>query len=149
MIHFVASCFQQQEDATRKYSGLIALGSIFEGPTRTKLAETLVQALPQLASLGHHETPKIRETVGWVLGRICEHHHEVLANNDIGSTVGILTNGLADVPRVASMYCRALNHLAVSLQPTSEGEEQNALTPHYQGILEALFTAANRTDGDD
>ena len=105
--------------------------------------------MPQLAALGQNEAPKIRETVAWVFGRICEHHHEVLTNNDIGSTIGLFTNGLADVPRVASMYCRALNHLAESLQPTNEAEEQNALTPFYQNILEALFTAANRTDYED
>lgn len=145
----MASCFQQQDDATRKYSGLVALGSIFEGPSRGKLAEILVQAMPQLGSLGHHELPKIRETVAWVLGRICEHHHEVVTNNDIGSMIKICVDGLADVPKVAAMYCRALNHLAESLQPTNENEESNALTPYYQGILEALFTAANRADQED
>lgn len=88
--------------------------------------------MPQLFSLAQHETPKIRETVAWVFGRICEHHAEVLTTGaTIETFIQMVIKGLQDSPRVASMYCRALNHLAESLQPASETEQSNALTPYY------------------
>ena len=57
--------------------------------------------------------------------------------------------GLQDKPKISNYYCLALNDFATSLEITEEGVNQNALSPFYKEILEALFNNASRVDAKE
>ena len=76
MIAYVAENIQLP-DWKNKYSGLIALGSISEGPDKDKLGEIINQALASLLVLFSDKSSKVREALCWVFRRLSEHHAQI------------------------------------------------------------------------
>ena len=129
-----------------KYSGLLALGSITEGPEKTQFAQVIGQALASLMQLCKDQSAKVRKAAVWVLGKICEHHAEVVATPAVSQELlPLLTAGLKDTPPISEQCCAALAGLATSCEPV-EGEPANCLTPGFQEILATLLTNSERQD---
>lgn len=76
-IKFVATNIQATESWKQRYAGLIALGSITEGPDKQKFLEVIAQALNQLLHLFSDTSPKVREAICWVFSRLSEHHPDI------------------------------------------------------------------------
>mmetsp|Transcript_8492 Transcript_8492/g.14282 ORF Transcript_8492/g.14282 Transcript_8492/m.14282 type:complete len:107 (+) Transcript_8492:1058-1378(+) len=70
-------------DWKNKYASLMALGSITEGPDRQIFATLIVQSMVNLLNMFNDPNGKVREAISWVMSRICEHHAEVLTNEQI------------------------------------------------------------------
>lgn len=79
VVSYVAAHIQSQ-NWKEKYAALMALGSITEGPDRTKFSLVIVQALQNLLAMFQDTNGKVREAISWVMSRISEHHAEVLLN---------------------------------------------------------------------
>jgi hypothetical protein len=79
VVSYVAMHIQSQ-DWKEKYASLMALGSITEGPDKTKFSLVIVQALQNLLAMFQDPNGKVREAISWVMSRISEHHAEVLLN---------------------------------------------------------------------
>ena len=62
----------QKPDWKSKYSSLIALGSITEGPEKQQFLEVIVQAFQHLLQMFKDQSGKVREAISWVMGRICD-----------------------------------------------------------------------------
>lgn len=70
-------------DWKNKYASLIALGSITEGPDKQVFSEVIMQSLSNLLNMFEDKNGKVREAISWVMGRICDHHAEVLSNPNV------------------------------------------------------------------
>lgn len=102
VINYVAANIMQP-NWKQKYSALIALGSITEGPDKQKFGETIAQALNNLLQMTRDPLKKIREGISWVFARICEHHGEVISNPNIsGQIIPTLKESLKDTPKVSN-----------------------------------------------
>lgn len=99
---------------------MIALGSITEGPDKNQFSELVMQAMLNLLNMFNEPSSKVREAITWVMSRICEHHADVLTNqNTIQHFIMATLNALKDKPRISNQCCLALEKLAVSTEPTS------------------------------
>lgn len=67
MLNFAAQNIQH-DDWRFKNAGLIAIGSITEGPDKLKfLQEFIVPAMPQLELMLTHSNPRVRQVAVWVV----------------------------------------------------------------------------------
>ena len=62
----------QNRDWKSKYSALMNLGSILNGPSQEFLSTTISPAMGSLLSHFEDESPKVRETTAWAFSKICE-----------------------------------------------------------------------------
>lgn len=63
--------------------------------------------------------------------------------------IQVMIQSLVDKPKVSVYLCQAFEKLAESLAPYTPDIDQNAMTPHFEAIAEALFKNATRTSEDD
>jgi hypothetical protein len=70
-------------DWKKRYSSLIALGSITEGPERVRFMNVIIPGLQNLITKFNDNHAKVREAIAWVINKICEHHSEVITNSAI------------------------------------------------------------------
>ena len=68
----------EMTDWKMRYSGLIALGAIIEGPEKMKFKEILAPKLEQILNMFQDSVTKVRESISWVMSKICEHHADVV-----------------------------------------------------------------------
>jgi importin subunit beta-1 len=102
VITFVASNIQSTEWKNR-YSALLALGAITEGPDKMQYMTVIMPGIPNLIGMFGDAHVKVRETIGWVFSRICEHHADVISNDNVMAP--ILTQfikSLPDQPKVSN-----------------------------------------------
>jgi len=106
-------------DWKQRYSALLALGAITEGPDRAQFLNIIVPGLPSLIDMFNDVHAKVREAISWVISKICEHHADVLANPDLINTiVPLFIERLNDKPRISNQICRAIENLATSIGHT-------------------------------
>lgn len=78
---------------------------------------------------------KVRESLTWVIGKICEHHADILINNNefTGLFVNQLCNSLQDKPKISQQVCQAIDRLSESVADLNNQDlcESNALTPYF------------------
>ena len=79
------------------------VGSILEGPDPDKMKPVVAEAMPSLITLLKDQSPAVRDTVAWTIGRVCELLPEAAINPAfLVPLVEGLVVGLDDVPRVAA-----------------------------------------------
>ncbi len=71
----------QNQEWKKRYSALIALGAITEGPDKMNLMQVIVPGLPNLVNMFADPHAKVREAISWVMSKICEHHSDVITND--------------------------------------------------------------------
>lgn len=103
VIKFVAQNIQSP-NWKHRYSALLALGSITEGPDKMNFNNVIMPGLPNLINLFQDSHAKVREAIGWVFSRICEFHADVIANESaINIIIPTFLNSLKlDRPKVAN-----------------------------------------------
>ena len=102
VIGFVSLNISDQ-DWKKRYSALIALGAITEGPDRIKFMNIITPGLNNLFNMFTDGHGKVREAIAWVIQKICENHCEILMNESImQQLMGILLNSLQDKPRISN-----------------------------------------------
>ena len=132
-----------------RYSALLALGAITEGPDRQKFMSVIKPGLVGLVGMFQDPSPKVREAISWVMAKICENHSDVVTEPRIlNDFVAILLKSLQDKPKVSIQICRAIDNLAKSTAVIKKGQEQNALSSHFQSLVKALMDNAQRTDAE-
>jgi len=144
-----ASTNLESEDWKRRYSSLIALGAIAEGPTRQNFITMLMSGLPSILKMYKDEKAKVREAAGWLMARICEFHADAIAAPQyIQVLVPTLQGALRDTARVANQACHAIEHLAAHIRPSNQHSNMkvNVLTPYFLQLFEELITTAYRQD---
>mmetsp|Transcript_7668 Transcript_7668/g.7067 ORF Transcript_7668/g.7067 Transcript_7668/m.7067 type:complete len:82 (+) Transcript_7668:472-717(+) len=78
----------------------------------------ILPGLPSLINMFNDPNAKVREAIAWVMSRICEHHSDVISNNQaIHSIIPVFIKSLADKPKVSNQLCHGISNLAESLAP--------------------------------
>lgn len=105
-----------------RYSALIALGAIAEGPEKQAFAAILQTSIANLINMFNDTSLKVREATSWVINNICEHHAEVLVSSPelTAHFVTLLIQSIKDFPRVSVQSCTAVEKLAESLTPADQ-----------------------------
>ena len=135
VVGFAAQNLQVQLSWQQKYSALVALGSITEGPEKQKFTSIIIDALPNLFVMAKERSSKVRQALAYVLLRICEHHPDVVCSPQVfHQFIGAIKDGIQDKPRVSNLCCAAIDKLAPATQPLNE-ETENCLSPYYQDLL--------------
>lgn len=89
-----------------------AFGALLEGPDETKLVALVKQALPALLALMKDPKAEVRDSIAWVLGRLCDVLPEpILQPGTIEQVAQALGMGLGMETRVASNVCWAIGPL--------------------------------------
>jgi importin subunit beta-1 len=102
VIAFVSQNIMNQE-WKKRYSALLALGAITEGPEKTKYMNVIIPALPNLINMFADPHGKVREAIAWVMSKICEHHADVIANyQTLPTLIPVYINALRDKPRISN-----------------------------------------------
>lgn len=96
-------------------AAVMSFGSILEGPNTDALKPLVVSAMPVIMNMLSDESPAVRDTAAWTIGRVCELLPEIaLAPEYLNSLITGLVNSLGSEPRVASNVCWAFSNLADS-----------------------------------
>ena len=99
-----------------RYSSLIALGAVTEGPTRQRFVAKVMPGMPSLLALFNDPNGKVREAISWVFFKICESHSDTMATPEAFSVlIPQLLTSMADRPRVSLNVCKCFENLAKSL----------------------------------
>ena len=102
VIDFVSKNIANQ-DWKLRYSSLLALGAVTEGPERIKFMNKIMPGLSNLITMFGDGHGKVREAISWVMSKICENHSDVIANEEaINNLVPIFMNALKDRPRISN-----------------------------------------------
>lgn len=79
VIAFVSSNLQSPNWKFR-YSALLALGAITEGPDRVRFMNIIIPGMQNLLAMFNDPHAKVREAIAWVMSKICEHHADVVTS---------------------------------------------------------------------
>ena len=143
-IKFVAANIQAADSWKQRYAGLIALGSITEGPDKHKFLEVIAQALNQLLLLFSDGSPKVREAICWVFSRLSEHHPDVFLDQQVAEQfIPRLRDLISDKARISNQCCAVFEKLATAHAPPND-EPNNCLTPYFQDLMQKLMINANQ-----
>ena len=113
---FVAGAINQENDWQTKYSGLVALGAILEGPTKPKLQKLLDPAVNQLLPFLEDSNPRIRYASCWLFSKLAMHHVELILNQDRFERIYlILTAGLKKQDIVSVNIASIISETAESI----------------------------------
>ncbi|VDP23604.1 unnamed protein product [Schistosoma margrebowiei] len=136
-------------------AAVMSFGSILEGPDPAALKPLVESAMPVIIELLRDESPAVRDTVAWTIGRVCETLPEVALHE--AYLVPLLTGlveGLSTEPRVAANICWAFSSLAESAyDAASENSGHNGeprtyiLSQYFNVITERLLATSSRPDG--
>ncbi len=79
VIKFVSANIQSP-DWKLRYSALLSLGAITEGPDKIQFMNVIMPGLQNLINMFQDPNGKVREAIAWVMSRICEHHSDVISS---------------------------------------------------------------------
>ncbi|VDP80524.1 unnamed protein product [Echinostoma caproni] len=135
-------------------AAVMSFGSILEGPDPTALKPLVQSAMPVIIELLRDESPAVRDTAAWTIGRVCETLPDVaLQETYLLPLLNGLVEGLSAEPRVAANVCWAFSSLAESAYDVadagnSQGEPKTyALSNYFNAITERLLATSSRPDG--
>lgn len=88
----------------KRYSALIALGAITEGPEKMRYIEVILPGLANLTLMFQDSNAKVREVIAWVMSKICEHHSEVFTQNPetLAHIIQVFAQSVTDRPRISN-----------------------------------------------
>lgn len=139
-------------DWHHREAGVMAFGSILDGPDPKVLIPQVNRFIDILVSMMNDENLHVKDSVAWTLGRICE----LLITSlqlDVHLTplVTALVAGLGDAPRIVTNSCWGLTALADQLSYNEDTSAPSGLlSPYFDGVIQALLrtTEAATNEGN-
>ena len=130
-----------------RYSGIVALGAILEGPSKQTLLEILSPAMPELVNLIDDENLRVRYAIFWLFSKIAKAIPELITPRDQFEMIyGKMMNGLKETPKIASNIASIISELADSLLNKREQLDTWILSEVYEELLNNLLEFILRTD---
>lgn len=130
------------ENWKEREAGVMAFGSILEGPEVEMLKPLVAQALGILINMMNDPVLQVKETAAWTLGRISDLVVGAIAlDTQLPSMVQALLTGLSDNPRIITNCCWALMNLSEQLGST-EDSTTCKMAPYYERCIASLMRVA-------
>lgn len=134
----------RSENWTERDAGVMAFGSILEGPEPEMLKPLVQQALGILVNMLKDPVLQVKDTAAWTLGRISD---LVVGAIDIESQLPLVIQalllGLQDNPRVAVNCCWAIMNLAEQLG-SADGSATSNMSKYYEPCITSLLRIAEQ-----
>lgn len=153
VLPFIVNYINDTSNWHSREAAMMALGSILEGPSQSKLVSLVSDALPTVINLTNDTSVCVRDTTTWVLSVICQHVSEVVFKPEVLNLVlNVLMKSLDSEPRVAVHSCLAFSSLSESAHDNAcsiEGvlePKANILSEFYQPIISRLLHCTERPD---
>eukprot|EP00467_Chlorarachnion_reptans_P001009 CAMPEP_0114495092 /NCGR_PEP_ID=MMETSP0109-20121206/5014_1 /TAXON_ID=29199 /ORGANISM="Chlorarachnion reptans, Strain CCCM449" /LENGTH=972 /DNA_ID=CAMNT_0001672199 /DNA_START=429 /DNA_END=3347 /DNA_ORIENTATION=+ len=133
-------------------AGLMALGSILDGPSNQALEQSIT---PQLLSLVFnmlsYEHVLVRDSAAWIVSRLAQHFPQSLAGPHEDATMQAIFKCLEDKPRVAVKALGTVYHLARHQIRSKRMNRQSAmgLDKYFGGLVRKLHVVSERADAKD
>ena len=102
IILFVSNNIMDQ-NWKKRYSSLLALGAITEGPEKIKFMNVIIPGMQNLINILGDSHAKVREAIAWVFSKICEHHSDVITNlQSLPVLMPAFMQAIKDKPRISN-----------------------------------------------
>ncbi|OLL24259.1 Importin subunit beta-1 [Neolecta irregularis DAH-3] len=122
----------RSDDWKRREAGVMAFGSILEGPEPTLLEPLVQQALPVLIGMMSDQHIQVKDTTAWTLGRISDLVISAISPEaHLPSLIQALLAGLNDNARIISNCCWALMNLAEQIGGDGLENQTSLMSPYY------------------
>lgn len=132
----------RSENWKEREAGVMAFGSILEGPEPEMLKPLVGQALGILTSMMTDPVLQVKDTTAWTLGRISDLVVGAInLESQLPAMVQALLAGLNDNPRIISNCCWALMNLSEQLGSTDESTTSR-MSPYYEQCFASLMRVA-------
>lgn len=128
-----------------KEAATLSFGCIIEGPKPEVLRPLVQRAFPVLLQHMTDQSPMVKDTAAWTIGRICNFLPETINPAVIPKLMETFAAGLRDIPQVAAPVCWAIHNLASAV----EVRESSALSSYFQGVVTALLHTTERPDSNE
>ncbi|KAJ3308780.1 karyopherin beta [Boothiomyces sp. JEL0838] len=126
----------------------MAFGSIIDGPEPQEMSQLVTEALPILLQLVSDQSPVVKDSAAWTLGRICENLLEVIQPQEIQAIVDAVIRGLNDTPKIAGSCAWSITCLAEQLGTKNHQDASSSLSPYFEPLVGALMTASQKPGVD-
>jgi importin subunit beta-1 len=131
-------------DWHHREAAVMIFGSILEGPEPVQLSQLVLQGLPFLYQTIQDQSPHVKDTAAWTLGRVCEFVIRDLPSHVDQEIMNALMRGLTDQPRIVASCCWALMNFAE--QKAVDHPESDKSSPFFQTVVQALLATGGRDD---
>lgn len=139
----------RSENWKEREAGVMAFGSILEGPEVEMLKPLVAQALGILISMMNDPVLQVKDTTAWTLGRISDLVVGAIAlDTQLPAMVQALLGGLNDNPRIISNCCWALMNLSEQLGSTDESTTSR-MSPYYEQCFASLMRVAHAATNEN
>lgn len=151
VVPFVQANLGQQAWQLRD-AAVQAFGIVLDGPETDKTTPLAKQALTPIMGLMKDPNPVVRDSVAYVIGRVCELLPDAVIPEFLEPVTTTLVEGLAMEPRVAVNICWAIHSLTEATHSMAEQAAEagrpmtNPLSVAYTTLMQKLFATADRPD---
>lgn len=148
VLGFVVENISSTHWANRE-AGVMAFGSILEGPNHEELATLIKSALPSILNLMNDQSFQVKDTTAWCLGRMVECVGDAIdETSQLAPLIEGLIKGLRDHPKVVANCSWALINLSEQYSHYSPDNSTSPMSRYYQPIIEALTQTTARSDNE-
>ncbi len=130
----------------RKEAATLAFASILEGPEKKFLVALVTQAFPVIINFMRDESPHVKDTAAWTIGKICEALPETISAKVLPPLMGVLRHGLKESPKIAGHICWAIQNLSDEVKVVNG---TSALSKYFPFIVKDLLDTTNRNDANE
>jgi importin subunit beta-1 len=137
-------------------AAVMALGSILDGPTPSKVESLLQPAMQTLIALFDDESVAVRDSTAWCMGKICETTPRLVFHQSVfEGLLGKLVEGLSAAPRVATNICWAISSLVEACYEQADTDEETGtvktyqLSQYFSPMIQKLLETTDRKDSGE
>lgn len=131
-------------------AGIMALGSILDGPQGGVVGPLVSGQLSRLVELlAHDQSVAVQDSAAWALGRICDFHLDVVPPAHVPILLQVLQHCLVYAPRVAVNCAWSLLTLCTHLGAEDDSVPTSPVSGPFESLTAALLQAADRADADE
>lgn len=139
----------QNPDWKFRDAATIVFGSILQGPSETKMVPLVNQAFPVILSLINDQSPNVRDSAIWTIGRICENTPLSLSEDMIRQLMAAFIYCLKQESRIAALTCWAMVNFVSKIAPQYRDSPSSPLSAYFQDLISTLLFVVERDDSDE
>jgi importin subunit beta-1 len=141
----------QHENWRLRDAAIMAFISMLDGPKEETIGPFVSQSVPVLLQLLSDDHVMVRDSAAHCISRICLLHIRFVPTEIFPTLLQALVAKCGEgSPKVASQACAALYNLASAFsEEANQQQENNALSPYMQNLMQTLLNVCDRPDSDE
>lgn len=138
-------------DWRERDAAVLCFGQILDGPSVKTLTPLVEQALPIIIEMMTDQSPAVKDSVAWTLGRITDLLIVVIQPEvHLAPLIRAALTGLQDRPHIAMLSGWILLNITdqlggnAALQPDGSPAQTSIISPYIPDIVQSLLTSTDR-----